>query len=335
MKFELRSSFLCALALAGALPNLSPSQQQPANSQSAVHRIGFLGLRPMPESEPAIRQLRSGLQGLGYVEGKNYVLEIRLADDNASRYPALVRELTKANVKMIVAASIPAAVAIHKENPLMTIVIAQGPDIVGNKLADSAERPGGVATGLEELKPGNTDRRLRLLKQVRPSLSRVAVLSPAPSENGHVVQYREAEQTAAAIGVSLRSYRVSATSDFDKVFDAITSDGADGMVVFNGLLPSPIQRRIVEFAAQRRVPTIYASEQFVVAGGLMSYGADQPGRFRLAAPIVDKILKGAKPGDLPLTYDAQLRLFVNARAAEKLGITLPQSLIAEAHTVLK
>jgi putative ABC transport system substrate-binding protein len=335
MTNELHRNIRGALALSAALLVLFLWQQKPAIGQSVVHRIGFLGLRPLSESEALIGRLRAGLQDLGYVEGKNYVLDIRLADDNASRYPALVRELTDANVKLIVAANIPAAVAIHQINPQMMIVIAQGPDIVGNKLADSVERPGGVATGLEELKPGMTDKRLRLLKQARPAISRIAVLSPTPSESGHAVQYREAEQTAAAIGVTLRPYRVSAATDFDKVFDAIMRDGADGVVVLNGLLPRPIQLRIVGFATERRLPVIYASEQFVVAGGLMSYGADQPERFRLAASIVDKILKGTKPGDLPLTYDAQLRLFVNTRAAESIGMTLPQSLIAEAHTVLK
>lgn len=335
MSSELRRPTMGTLALSALLTTLSLAQQQPAHGQSAVPRIGFLGLRPMPESEPAIVQLRAGLQDLGYLEGKNYALDIRLADDNASRYPALVRALTDANVTLIVAASIPAAVAIHRENPLMAIVIAQGPDIIGNKLADSVERPGGVATGLEELKPGMTDKRLRLLKQASPAISRIAVLSPTPSESGHAVQYREAEETAAAIGLTLRAYRVSAASDFEKVFAAIMSDGAEAMVVFNGVLPRPIQSRIVEFAAERRVPAIYPDELMVVAGGLMSYSADHPERFRLAASYVDKILKGAKPGDLPLTYDAHLRLIVNTRAAARIGITLPQSLIAEAHTVLK
>jgi putative ABC transport system substrate-binding protein len=310
-------------------------QQPPAIGQPAVQRIGFLGLRPLSDSEALIGRLRAGLGDLGHVEGKNYVLHIRLADDDASRYPALVRELTDANVKLIVAASVPAAVAIHRTNPQMIIVIAQGPDIVGNNLAESIQRPGGVATGLEELKPGITDKRLRLLKQARPGISRIAVLSPTPSESGHAVQYREAEQTAAAIGVRLRPYRVSAATDFDKVFGAIMRDGADGMVVLNGVLPRPIQLRIVGFATERRLPVMYASEQFVLAGGLMSYGADQPERFRLAASVVDKILKGAKPGDLPLTYDAELRLFVNTRAAESIGVTLPQPLIDAAHTVLK
>jgi ABC-type uncharacterized transport system substrate-binding protein len=180
-----------------------------------------------------------------------------------------------------------------------------------------------------------TDKRLRLLKQVRPSISKVAVLSPTPSESGHAVQYREAERTAAAIGVKLRSYRVSAASDLEKTFEVIMSDGAEGMIVFNGVLPQPLQQRIVILATERRLPVVYASEQFVAAGGLISYGADQPGRFRLAASTVDKILKGAKPGDLPLTYDTQFHLIVNTGAAQRIGITLPGTLIAEADTVLK
>jgi len=113
------------------------------------------------------------------------------------------------------------------------------------------------------------------------------------------------------------------------------SDGAEGMIVFNGVLPQPLQQRIVTLATERRLPVVYASEQFVAAGGLISYGADQPGRFRLAASTVDKILKGAKPGDLPLTYDTQFHLIVNTGAAQRIGITLPGTLIAEADTVLK
>jgi len=153
VKSDLRRFLMGAPALAAVLPILSLSQQRPAIAQVAVHRLGFLGLRPLPQSEPAIDQLRAGLVDLGYAEGKNYVLVIRLADDSASRYPALVRELSDSNVELIVAASIPAAVAIHQQDPAMKIVIAQGPDIVGNKLAASAEHPGVSRPGSRNSSP--------------------------------------------------------------------------------------------------------------------------------------------------------------------------------------
>ena len=319
---------MAGVVVAAVLSIVFVSQQQVAIGKPAVHRIGFLGFRPLPEFELAVSRLRAGLQDLGHVEGKDYVLLVRLDDDNPHRNPAVIRELTGAKVKLIVAASVPAAVAIHQTNPLMPVVIAQGDDIVASKLANSVERPGGFATGLEELKPGMTDKRLRLLKQAQPAISRIAILSPTATESGHALQYREAEQTAAAIGLKLRSYRVSAASDFDEVLDAVVRDGAQGLLVFNGSLPLPIQLRIVHFAAEHRLPAMYASDQFVTAGGLMSYGADEPERFRLAAALVDRILKGAKPADLPLTYDPELRLIVNQDAAERIGLTLPKSFVA-------
>jgi putative ABC transport system substrate-binding protein len=329
-----RTVFRCAV-LAAFAPFLVWAQLRSGTPGVTLHRIGFLGLRPITETAPSLAALKDGLRELGHVEGGDYLLEVRLADDDPDRYPALIAELTALKVELIVAASTPAAIAIHAANPMMPIVIGRGPDLVGAGLASSAERPGGVATGIEELAPGMIDKRLRFLKQAVPTISHVAALSPAPTEGAHALQYREAEQTAKAIGVRIRAYRVSAATDFGRVFDDITKDGAEGLVGFNGVLPRPVQRRIVELAAHHRLPAMYPAVDFVQIGGFMSYGQRGPEMFRFAATYVDKIFKGAKPGDLPLTNWTHLYLSVNTKTAATLGLTLPPLLLSQADELLK
>jgi putative ABC transport system substrate-binding protein len=309
-------------------------QQSSVPPEARVYRIGFLGLRPLAESTPLIAALKDGLRDLGYIEGKNYVLEARLANDDPSRYPELIDELTKLNVKLVVAASTPAAIAIHKRNPLMPIVV-RGPDLVGAGLARSASHPGGVATGIEELSPGISDKKLRFLKQASPSISDVAVLSPAPTAGGHAIQFDEAEQTAKAIGVTLHVFRVSATTNFDEVFAEITKEHAQAILCLGGVLPRPVQRRIADFAAQHRLPAMYPARDYIDVGGLMSYAYRSPDMLRFAAAYVDKILRGAKPGDLPLTSWTKYYLTVNLKAAALLGITLPPSLVSQAEEVVR
>jgi putative tryptophan/tyrosine transport system substrate-binding protein len=329
-----RTVFRCAV-LAAFAPLVVAAQQRSATPGATLHRIGYLGLRPMTETAASLAALKDGLRELGHLEGSNYVLEVRLADDDPDRYPALIAELTALKVELIVAASTPAAIAIHAANPAMPIVIGRGPDLVGAGLANSAGHPGGVATGIEELAPGMIDKRFRFLKQAVPTLSRVAVLSSAPTEGAHVLQYREAEQTAKAIGVTIRPYRVSAATDFGKVFDDITKDGAEGVLGLNGVLARPVQRNIVELAAHHHLPAIYPAADFVQVGGFMSLGQRSPEMFRFAATYVDKIFRGAKPGDLPLTSWSRLYLSVNTKTAAALGITLPPSLLSQADEVVK
>ena len=248
---------------------------------------------------------------------------------------SLATELSRLNVELIIAGSTPAAIAIHETNPTMPIVVGRGPDLVGAKLAESADHPGGVVTGIEELAPGMTDKRLRFLKQVVPTIIRVAVLSPAPTQGSHALQYKEAEQTAKAIGLTLRAYRVTAKSDFEKVFDDIAKDRADAILAFNGVLPRPIQERIIQLAAKHRLPAIYPARDFVEIGGLMSYGQRGPEMFRFAATYVDKIFKGAKPADLPLTAWTKLYLSVNTKTAATLNIALPPSFLSQVNDTVK
>ena len=287
-----------------------------------------------PSSCQTFRHLRTACANWATRMARTTSVFVRTANDTASRYPALVAELSQLQVELIVVASTPAAMAIHATNPAMPIVVGRGPDLVGAKLAESMEHPGGVATGIEELAPGMTDKRLRLLKQAVPTMRHVAIVSAAPTASGHALQYHDAEQAAKALGLTLHVYAVTATSDFDRLFREIARDGADGLLVFNGLLPRPIQQRVVELAARQRLAAMYPDRSYVDVGGLMSYGQRGPDMFRSAATYVDKILKGAKPADLPLTT-TRLYLSVNTSAAESLHLALPASFLSLVDAIVK
>src|SRR3989440_5430760 len=199
MPMIVRRVVLAGLALATFASCAIVAQQRDVRFNLPVRRIGLLALRPLPQIAPALSAFKDGMRELGYLEGKDYVLEVRLANDDPTRYPALVAELSRLKVELIVAGSTPAAIAIHESNPTMPNVVGRGPDLVGAKLAESAAHPGGVVTGIEELAPGMTDKRLRFLKQAVPTIGRVAVLSPAPAPRSHALAYNRADDTPTAI----------------------------------------------------------------------------------------------------------------------------------------
>jgi putative tryptophan/tyrosine transport system substrate-binding protein len=237
-------------------------------------------------------------------------------------------------VKLIFAPSTPAAVAIHKANPNMPIVV-RGPDIVGAGLARSASHPGGMVTGIDEVGTGDTAKRLRLLKLAVPAISRVAILGSAPSEAGHARAVAEAEQAAKAIGVTLKVLRVSATTDLDRIFSNFQSDGVDALLCSGGILQRPVEQRIVDLTARHRLPAMYPAIDYVRLGGLLSYGYRNTEMIRAAATYVDKILKGANAGDLPLTIWERYYLTVNTTAAAALDLTLPAAFLSQADEVVK
>ncbi len=324
-----RSRHLVRLMMVGLVlvALLSAEQRGPE-----VTRIGYIGLRPLTESAASmesITALKEGLRDLGHVESKDYVLDVRVANNDPARYPELTAELSKLQVKLIVAASTPAAVAIHKANPTMPLVV-RGPDIIGAGLADNATRPGGVTTGIDELSAGITEKRLRLLKQTVPAISRVAVISSAPTESGHDQAFDEADRVAQAIGVALRRFKISATTDLAPIFAGLRGDGVDAVFCSGGVLPRPVQQRIIELAAQHHLPAMYPLRDYVELGGLMSYAYRNAEMFRLLATYVDKILKGAKPGELPLTIWDRHYLTVNAKTAATLNITIPATILSQA-----
>lgn len=326
---------LAAVMVCALVPWALLSGQQRAGKVDVPH-IGYLGLRALTEagSVEVVTGLRKGLQDLGYAEGRDYVLDLRSADNAAGRFPALIAELTRLRVRLIFAPSTPAAVAIHKANPVMPIVV-RGPDIVGAGLAVSASHPGGMVTGIDEVGTGDTDKRLRLLKEAVPAISRVAILGSAPSAAGHARAVAEAERTATAIGVTLKVFRVSAATDLDGVFAGLRSDGVDALLGSGGILPRAVMQRVVELAARHQLPAMYPAIDYVRLGGLLSYGYRNEEMIRAAATYVDKILKGADAGDLPLTIWDRYYLTVNAKAAAAAGLALPTAFLSQADEIVK
>jgi putative ABC transport system substrate-binding protein len=274
------------------------------------------------------------LRGLGYVEGRNILLEERWADGTSDRLPALAAELVRLNVDVIVTASTPAVQAAQQATKTVPIVMTLVSDPVASGVVASLARPGGNVTGLSLMHPEVSGKRLALLKEVIPKLSRVAVFW-SPSTASYQLVLSETETAARALGVQLQPVEGRGPTDFDSGFSAIARERAGALVVLPDALFRNRQRRILDLAAKSRLPAMYWSRDFVEAGGLMAYGANLPDVFRQAANFVDRILKGAKPGDLPIEQPAKLELVINLKTAQALGLTIPPSLLLRADHVVQ
>jgi putative tryptophan/tyrosine transport system substrate-binding protein len=214
------------------------------------------------------------------------------------------------------------------------MVIITCPGMVSNGFAESLERPGGLYTGMDELPPGVTRKRLQLLKRATPSISRIALLSTTPGRGGHETQLADAERASLELGISVKAYRASSISEITTALAAIRSDQMDGLVNFQGGLSLANRQMIVDFAATHRLPAVYQSLFFVESGGLMAWAPDQRDQYRLGARYADQILKGKKPGDIPVQHPEPYRLHLNKSAAATVGLALPADLLAEADKVL-
>src|SRR5262245_45264325 len=202
------------------------------------------------------------------------------------------------------------------------------------RFRQESQAPGGIYTGIDELPPGVTAKRLRLLKMAAPKVSRVALLSTTPGRGGHEAQLADAEQAARSLRLTVKPYRVTKLSELETALSALVSDGMDGLANFQGALSITNRQLIVDFAAKNRLPAVYQSAFFVEAGGLMAWAPNQEGQYRMAARYVDQILKGARPGDLPIRYPGRYYLTINKSAAQGLGLVLPPALVARADLVL-
>ena len=324
-----RRSFLRSLVLLGlGSPLLAACTRAPRPSR--LRRIGFIN-GDIPSLTAAFRD---ELLRLGHVEGESIELEMRLLSGAPGELLRYVEELVRLDLDLIVAGALPMALAVRAARPALPMVIATCPGMLSNGFAQSLERPGGVVTGMEELPPGLTAKRLRLLKTAAPQSSRIALLSTTPGEGGHETQLADAEDAAAALGVSVKAYRAASVAELEVALAAIAADGSDGLLNFQGGLSLFKSQRIVEFAAAHRLPAIYQATVFAEAGGLMAWAPDLPGQFRKAADYAHRILSGAKPGDLPITYPPKYFLTINAKAAQGLGLNLPPELLAQADRVL-
>ena len=327
-----RRTFINIVAAGLAIARSAAEAQQ----ASKVARIGFLAtnLAVIPHLRDAFLQ---GLRDLGYVEGRNVVIEYRDAEGKLERFPALAAELVALKVDVIVAPTTPATVAAKQATKTIPIVFAVVSDPVTSGFVTSLARPGGNVTGLSVLEPELVGKRLELLKQVVPAVSRVAVLwhPGAVGERTEKDVLKEAEAAARAMGVPLQFVEARGPADFDRAFLDMTRASAGALTVLESTVFFVERRHLVDLAAKNRLPAVYGLREFVDAGGLMAYGPNQPDLFRRAATYVDKILKGAKPGDLPVEQPTKFELIINLKAAKGLDITIPQSLLGRADEVIQ
>jgi putative ABC transport system substrate-binding protein len=322
-----RRSVVTGLAALGcAIPLVSLANQAPP-------RVRRIGLAFGDDPEGGVAAFRETLRELGHVEGQTLLIEAR---DTRSAAPGTnpVAELLRMDLELVVVHSLPLALAARAVNPHMPLVIVTTPGFVDNGFAKSLERPGGNATGIDELPPHVTATRLELLKTAAPAVSRVALLSTTPGRGAHEVQLADAQEAAAKLGVAVEPYRASSLAELEHALAAIGADRMNGLLNFQGGLSYVNRRLIVDFAAKHRVPAIYQATVFAVAGGLMTWAPDLVDQFRAAAGYVDRILKGAAPGDLPIRYPSRYFLTLNNTAATNLGLTFPPALLSKADRVL-
>jgi putative tryptophan/tyrosine transport system substrate-binding protein len=306
-----------------------------AQQSAKVPRVGYLtGATPDGQSA-RIEAFRQGLRELGYVEGKNIVVEYRYAEEKLDRLPALAAELVRLKVDVIVTGGAGNTRAAKNATNAIPIVMAQDADPVGNGFVASLARPGGNITGLATLAPEIGGKQLELLKEIVPKLSRLAVLGAPSATPGNVQQRREIELAAGAFKVQLQYLDVLGREDIETAFRAASKGRADAVLVLRGSVLGSQGRHISELAAKSRLPAIYGTRQSVEAGGLMSYGVNFTDLERRAATYVDKILKGAKPADLPVEQPTKFEFIINLKAAKQIGLTIPPNVLVRADKVIK
>jgi ABC-type uncharacterized transport system substrate-binding protein len=328
----LRLAFTISLLLSGLfIPSAAEAQQA-----AKVARIGILtvNLAAAPHLTEAFLQ---GLRDLGYVEGRNVAIEYRDAGGKVERLPALAAELVALKVDVIMAGSTPNALAAKQATRTIAIVFLSSGDPVTDGLVSSLARPGGNVTGLSSLTPERIGKCLELLTQAVPGVSRVAVLwqPGAVGERTEKDMLKGAEVAARALGVRLQFVEARGPADIDRTFSDMTRARAGALAVWTTGMFVSERGRLVALAAKNRLPAVYTLREFVDAGGLMSYGHSQADLNRRAATYVDKILKGAKPADLPVEQPTRFDLVINLKTAKVLGLTIPPSVLARADHVVE
>jgi len=323
-------------AVAGAL--LASPFTAEAQRAAKIARIGYLNPNTASANPRLFEAFRQGLRDLGYVEGRNVQIEFRSAEAKPEQLHILAAELVALRVDVIVTGGgTLAALAARQATGTLPIVFNSVGDPVTSGLVESLARPGANVTGLSLLFPELARKCLEQLKQAVPVVSRVAVLSQSDAvpERTEMDILDGAEVAARALGVRLQVVRVKGPADLDRAFSNITSARADALVVLSSPMFSAERKRLVDFAARNRLPTMFSFREYVDAGGLMSYGPDLAEMSRRSATYVDRILKGAKPGDLPVEQPTKFELVINLRTAKQLGLTISQSVLARADEVIQ
>ena len=310
---------------------LSAEAQQPKK----VPRIGYLSGSPPLSIAQHNEAFRQGLRELGYIEGKNIVIEWRSAEGKRDRLPALATELMHLKVDVIVTAGPLVTRAAKDATVTIPIVMAQDPDPVGSGFVASLARPGGNITGLSRIAPELSGKQMELLKEVVPMLSRVAVFGTS-TRPGNALTLREVELAAGGLGVKLQHLDILSPKDIEIAFQAAIRERADGALWFvTGSIGNPHRKKIADLAVSSRLPVIYFERADVEAGGLMSYAVNVVDLHRRAATYVDKILKGSKPRDLPVEQATKFELVINLKAAKQIGLSIPPHVLSRADKVIK
>jgi putative tryptophan/tyrosine transport system substrate-binding protein len=320
-----RRAFLTAFAGTAAWPLVAHAQQS-----GKIWRIGFIAHR----YEKFYDHLFQGLRELGYTEGQNLIVERRYAEGHAERFQDFAAEMVRLKVDAVIVVTTPAAFAVRNATTTIPIIHLAAIDPVGTGLIASLAHPGGNITGLAVLNAETSAKRLELLREVVPALSRGAVLWNAANP-ANALAWKETEGAGRALGVALQSVEVRDIKDFEGAFAAIAEQHADILLVLQDALTLDYRKEIIGFTLKERLPSMFVGKEFVEEGGLMSYGDRLPERYRRAADIVDRILKGTKPADIPVEQPTTFELVVNLKTAKAIGLALPPTFLARADQVIE
>jgi putative tryptophan/tyrosine transport system substrate-binding protein len=323
--YALALGVLCALLFALG----SPSQAQ---EQTKVRKIGWLGTRPASGPESGIEVLRRELHALGWVEGKNLAIEHRYSEGKLERLPALATELVRLKVDVIYTATTPGVRAAKAATTIIAIVFSTTGDPVLAGTVDSLARPGGNVTGFTMISPVIAGKRLELLKETVPKLSRVAVLwTPGQSDES----WKASQRAGRELGLQIHSVEVSSADQFDNAFKEAVKAGSAALAVTPNPVVNSNRKVITELAAKHRLPAIYPDSRWADADGLMSYGADLSEPYKRVASMIDKILKGTKPADIPVEQPRKFEFMINLKAAKQIGLTIPPEVLARATRIIR
>ena len=321
-----RRDLVFAFAGTAVWPLMAYAQQPPK-----LRRIGVLS--GVAARGPAHGALVEALRDLGYVEGQNVAIEWRFAAGRTELFPEMAADLVRLKVDVIVAAASPVGFAVKKATTTIPVIVVASHDGVGTGLFSSLAHPGGNVTGIESLAPEIDAKRVELLKNIVPHCSRLAVLYN-PTAPGNTAHLEYLNNAAKVVGVTVMAVEARSRSDFDIALAALLSDRPDAAIVVTDPLIFLERKRVVEFGTQHAIPIMYEFKEFVELGGLLSYGPSLMDMWRRAASYVDKILKGAKPADLPVEQPTKFELVVNLKTAKRFGLEVPPLLLAQAHEVI-
>jgi putative ABC transport system substrate-binding protein len=327
-----RENMRIVVSLLAALLSIAPFAQ--AQQAAKVPRIGFLGATSHSANAARVEAFLQGLRELGYVEGKNIVIEYRYAEGKAGRLSELASELVRLKVDVIVSAGPAVTRPVKEATVTIPIVMGFDNDPVGSGFVASLARPGGNITGLSSLSPEISGKRLELLKEIVPRLSRVAALGTS-TQPGNAQMLKEAELAAGAFGVQLQHLDVQGPKDIELVFRAVSNGRAHAILVLSSPVLFSERKQVSDLAGKNRLPAIYPQIEYVEDGGLMTYGVSIRDLFRRAATYVDKILKGTKPAELPVEQPTKFEFVINLKTAKQIGLAIPPNVLARADRVIR